>query len=341
MQIRSEKMSSQNISRNRSSEQTLQSGDFLARLRKVSLDGSRNVPAPSENLQKACRPADNSNFSRDFMNYQSKIKQELRRGISSAAGTAREGGQKDGASVLVSGKTSARVSAVFVRKGNPYVSEPPVYSASQDWETETARNSPISSRPSEDSAGVQFAASVVSRTAAAAERERFLNSDAAQAFIPPSRPFAPVSESVSSCSEGHSVVQEAGSAAALLETSSALSTSVQNLSNEEKKPSAVHFTAPNEGNPFGKLLAGKEPERRSMPSAANEGLAGWFASIRCFGILGLVSGGAVVGCAANTSAPAHEFTALGISLLIAGVAMFASVGFLQAFASRSGETGTV
>lgn len=334
-------MSSQNIARNRSSEQTLQSGDFLVRLRNVSLDGSRNVPAPSETLQKACRPADNSNFSRDFMNYQSKIKQELRRGISSDAGTVREDGQKDGTSSLISGKTSARVSAAFVRKGNPYVSEPPVYSASRDWETEMSQNSPISSTPSEESAGAQFAASVVSRTAAAAERERFLNSDAAQAFIPPRRAFAPVSESVSSCSVCRSAIQETGSSASVLETSSASSTSAQNLSNEEKKPSAVHFTAPNEGNPFGKLLAGKEPERRSMPSAANEGLAGWFASIRCFGILGLVSGGAVVGCAANTPAPAHEFTALGISLLIAGVAMFASVGFLQAFASRSGETGTV
>ncbi|MBE6425233.1 MAG: hypothetical protein E7029_04460 [Planctomycetaceae bacterium] len=316
-------MSDQNISRNGSSQPRVEGAEFLARLQKVTLDGSRSVPVPSESLQNACRPADNSNFSRDFMNYRSKIKQELRRGMTSEPGSHSENVKRETPSLTIPSWPAVRSQTGVVRKGNPYVSEPPVYSACRNLETGLSRNSGTAGEETVNSSGTQYAAALVSRTAAAAERERFLRSEAAQAFIPPESSSGPLTETIS---ETHA-------------PSSSASLAFQNVPAEEEKTNTVQSMAPNEGNPFGKLLAGKSSEKKSTPSAASRRTVGWLANLRCFGILGLVCGGAVTGCAVNSAVPSHEFTALGISLLIAGVAMFASVGFLQAFAVHSEEKG--
>lgn len=290
----------------------IRTDDFLARLRDVTLGGSASRPArPSETLQSACRPTDDSSFSRDFLKYRSQIQRELGKqvaGIQSvptfrAAAPATSAARPQASSQSVSAPTpSLATPALNLRPcANPYT-------PCQPFRT----NFSVSAAPN-------------------ALPEAF------QTRCEPAAASANGSASVSANVSANTPA----SVSANVSTNTPASISADASANA---PAAKRASEPNSGNPFAKLVSPRQEVRKtsniservgiSETSASGNPMAsvsGWLASIRCFGVLGIVTGTGLTAFSAGTASGTHELTALGISLLISGAAMFASVGFFQAF----------
>lgn len=102
-----------------------------------------------------------------------------------------------------------------------------------------------------------------------------------------------------------------------------------------KKSASVSEMKTNANNPFAQLLtppvsqtSGNAAMQSAVP-AQNSLLAPWLASARCFGVLGVLTGLGTVIFSIYSSAGTHNLTALGLSLLLSGVSMFAAAGILN------------
>lgn len=332
------------------------SSDFFTRLRSVSLDSNRRpvraTAAPSETLRSVCRPADESNFAKDFLKYRSKVQLILNQSVAGvqASTASRSGGKlRDfgaSSSEIASASTNSELaSASRTRSGDGDFSD--------EWNVSGLRDSnPGVLNPDLSNPGVSFQTpSFQSQTS---------QSQAFQASSFPGRSIETSSfpgASSSSSLPDSSFQTPLSQAPARRDSEQAIAESLpqveafgsgapaENVAVEEtsRKDRPIQFG----NNPFAQLTAAPTKERAREKGkektnekgqgrvAGNSKGGGWISSILSFGVLGLVSGAGLLSFSLNSSYGNHQLTALGISLLISGAAMFASVGLSQAFRLNS------
>lgn len=326
--------------------------DFLARLHGVSMAAPGRTPVSDLSLQTLRRATDENSFSRDFLKYRSKIQRELGRGFETPSGTASASGTTS-ASGTVSGAVSASGTASAFRT----VSASPVPGSSAGAAVFSSASSAVleSSAAAE---GRRIAGKYSENTNPARNPEPNLNPASSRNSVPYDeihsenripRPSANPYDSVRpySISGGNSTNYEPnpnltpayGQNPALTPALTPALNPVfsQNSNTTQNTQVPAQTSAVNGGNPFAQLLAPASASRQNggnaLTSASSEpensGLAPWLTSARCFGILGITTGLGTSLFSVYSTSGTHNLTALGLSLLVSGIMMFALTGLLQ------------
>ena len=276
------------------------SSDFFTRLRNVSMKPNASSiqmnAVPSDSLRSVCRPADETNFAKDFLKYRSKIQQVLNRSVV---------GVQDSAAVSLG--NSSRNFAVLTSALN---------AAKNVNEEASFRRYPVSGGCGNISEGYSQAAYAPIQNTPIGNAPFQDSSD--KNISDRDIPFQ------SSGQLSEEVLPYSGE-----KTAENAAKNSDNREVQSKKGGAIQLG----NNPFAQLTAGTEKETHGKQGSAISSVEGWLSSIRCFGVLGLVSGMGLILYSLNAASGNHQMTELGISLLVSGISMFTAVGFFQAFRS--------